>query len=54
MATRLVFLLLWVPIGFALLVGASYLGTKLALRSYFDDDEPPSSLISIEDVNDDR
>ncbi len=43
------FLLFWGPIGFAPLVGASYLGTKLVFRSYFDDEDPPSSPVAIED-----
>lgn len=47
-------ILVWGPIGFALMVGASYLGTKLALRSYFDDENPPSTPIAIEDENTDQ
>lgn len=47
-------ILFWGPIVFALLVASSYLGTKLALRSYFDDENPPSSPIAIEDENTDR
>ena len=48
------FVLFWGPIAFAALVGASYLGTKLALRSYFEDEGLPSRLISIDDGNDKR
>ncbi|ERG97354.1 hypothetical protein [Haloquadratum walsbyi] len=43
------FLLFWTPIVFALLIGASYLGTKLALRSYFEDEDPPSDFIGLDD-----
>lgn len=49
------FILFWGPIGFAALVGASYLGTKLALRSYFDDEDPPhpvSLVLRTEKVTD--
>jgi len=47
--TLLQFALFWVPIGFVVLVAASYLGTKLALRSYFEGIDPPSNPIGIED-----
>jgi hypothetical protein len=49
MINQLAFVLFWLPIVFAVLVGASYLGTKLALRSYFEDENPPSGFIGIED-----
>jgi hypothetical protein len=49
---QLAFVLFWLPIVFAVLVGASYLGTKLALRSYFEDENPPSGFIGIADEND--
>ena len=39
------FVLFWGSIAFVLLIAASYVGTKLALRSYFDD-EPPISFAS--------
>jgi len=48
MVNQLAFVLFWLPIVFAVLVGASYLGTKLALRSYFEDENPPSGFIGIE------
>lgn len=47
------FLLFWGPIGFALMVAASYLGTKLALRSYFEGEDPPASPVAIEDESTD-
>lgn len=49
MANGLFFLLIGLPIIFAFFVGASYLGTKHALRSYFEGEDLPSGLISIED-----
>lgn len=49
MANGLFFLLIGLPIIFAFFVGASYVGTKHALRSYFEGEDPPSGLISIED-----
>ena len=48
------FVLFWGPIGFAALVGASYLGTKFALRSYFEGEDPPSRFIGIDDGDDER
>lgn len=32
------FLLFWIPVAFGILVAGSYVGTTLALRSYFDDE----------------
>jgi hypothetical protein len=40
MTGQLYFLLFWGPLAFALVVFASYLGTKLALRSYFEGERP--------------
>lgn len=49
MANGLFLLLIGLPLIFAFFVGASYLGTKHALRSYFEGEDPPSGFISIED-----
>jgi hypothetical protein len=49
MVNQFAFVLFWFPIVFAVLVGASYLGTKLALRSYFENENPPSAFIGIDD-----
>jgi hypothetical protein len=44
------FILFWVPIAFGFIVAASYIGTKLALRSYFDDEEfSPTDVFRVED-----
>lgn len=44
------FVLFWMPIAFGVLVVASYVGTKLALRSYFDDEDySPTDVIRVED-----
>ena len=48
-ANGLFLLLIGVPIIFAFFVGASYLGTIHALRSYFEGEDPPSSFISVDD-----
>ena len=48
MVNQLAFVLFWLPTVFAVLVGAPYLETKLALRSYFEDENPPSGFIGIE------
>lgn len=42
-------LFITVPIIFAFIVGACYLGTTYALRSYFEGEDPPSSFIGIDD-----
>lgn len=43
-------LFVWLPLAFGVLVAASYVGTTLALRSYFDDEEfPVSDLVSVDD-----
>lgn len=44
------FALVWLPVVFGVLVAASYVGTTLALRSYFDDgDYTASDVIRIGD-----
>ncbi|WP_158307772.1 hypothetical protein [Haloquadratum walsbyi] len=47
--TAIAFILFWIPIIFALMIGASYIGTKFALQSYFEDKDPPSDFIGLED-----
>lgn len=43
------FILFWAPLAFGVLVAGSYIGTKLALRSYFGGEEfSPSDLFRIE------
>ncbi|MEF8801931.1 MAG: hypothetical protein V5A38_12240 [Halolamina sp.] len=42
--------LFWGPLLFAVMVAASYVGTKLALRSYHEGIDPkPSEIIGIDD-----
>lgn len=44
------FILFWVPIAFGFVVAGSYVGTKLALRSYFDDEQFRfSDVLRVED-----
>lgn len=44
------FILLWGPIAFGFLVAATYVGTTLALRAYFDDESfSASDAFRIED-----
>lgn len=48
------FVLFWAPVAFAFLVAGSYVGTKLALRSYFDDEEFSASDIFRIETGDDE
>jgi len=49
------FILFWAPVAFGFVVAASYIGTKLALRSYFDDEDLGlSDMFGIEENNRDR
>ncbi|QHS15734.1 hypothetical protein [Halopenitus persicus] len=49
------FVLFWTPIAFGIFVAASYIGTKLALRSYFDDEEiEVSDVFRLEDDEGDQ
>jgi hypothetical protein len=42
--------LFWTPVLFGLVVAASYVGTKLALRSYHEGVDPtPSDIVGIDD-----
>ena len=43
-------LVVWLPVAFGVLVAASYVGTTLALRAYFDDDAfSVTDLVSVDD-----
>ncbi|MFB6130945.1 MAG: hypothetical protein ABEJ28_09005 [Salinigranum sp.] len=44
------FVLFWAPVAFLFVVAASYVGAKLALRSYFEGESPnPSDVVRVGD-----
>ncbi|WP_158599369.1 hypothetical protein [Halobellus sp. Atlit-38R] len=48
------FVVFWAPITFGFIVAATYVGTKLALRSYFEGENPtPSDTFRVDDDRED-